>query len=59
MLDHHHAVAEVAQALEGLEQARVVALVQPDRGFVQHVHDTGQSRTDLAREPDALRFTAR
>jgi hypothetical protein len=37
VLDHDHGVAEVAQA-QGAEQAFVVALVQADRGFVEHVH---------------------
>ena len=37
VLDHDDGVAEVAQALEGFQQARVVALVQADRGLVEHV----------------------
>ena len=43
VLDHDHGVAEVAQALEGLEQARVVALVQADRRLVEHVEHAGQA----------------
>ena len=39
------------------EQALVVALVQADRRLVEDVHDTDQTRTDLARKPDALRLT--
>ena len=35
MLDHQHGVADVAQALQRLEQARVVALVQADRRLVE------------------------
>ena len=54
MLDHDHRVAEVAQLLQGLQQAGVVALVQADGGFVQHVHDAGQARADLAGQADAL-----
>ncbi len=42
VLDDDDGVAEVAQPLEGFEQARVVALVQADRGFVQHVEHAGQ-----------------
>jgi hypothetical protein len=56
VLDHDDAVAEIAQVLERREQAIVVALVQADRGLVQHVHHAGQPRADLRREPDALRF---
>ena len=58
MLDHDHRVAEIAQALEGLEQALVVALVQPDRGLVQDVEHAGEARADLRGEPDALALAA-
>ncbi len=58
VLDHDHRVAEVAQVLERVEQACVVALVQADRRFVQHVHDAGQAGADLRREADALRLAA-
>ena len=37
MLDDEHGVAEVAQALEGFEQAVVVLLVEADRGLVEDV----------------------
>ena len=47
VLDHDHRVAEIAQALEGFQQPRVVALMQADRGFVQHVEHAGQARADL------------
>jgi hypothetical protein len=59
VLDHDHRVAQVAQALQRLDQALVVALVQPDRGLVEHVHHAGQAGADLARKADALRFAAR
>ena len=39
------------------QKPRVVALVQPDGGFVQDVHDPHQSGTDLACQPDALCFS--
>jgi glutathione S-transferase len=42
-----------------LDQPIVVALVQPDRGLVEHVHDAGQARTDLRGQPDALRLAPR
>ncbi len=51
--------AEVAQALQRLEQALVVALVQADRGLVEHVEDTGEARADLGGETDALALAAR
>ena len=43
VLDHDHGVAEVAQALEGFEQAGIVALVQADRRFVQHIEHAGEA----------------
>ena len=58
MFDHNHAVAQIAQAFEGGEQAVIVALVQADGGFVQNVHHAGQAAADLAGEADALSFAA-
>ena len=58
MLHHEHAVAEIAQRLQRLEQPRIVALVQADGGLVQHIEHTGEARADLRGEPDALAFAA-
>ena len=59
VLDHDHGVADVAQVRQRRQQARVVALVQPDRGLVEDVHHADQAGTDLARQADALRLAAR
>src|SRR5467141_275125 len=59
VLDYDDSVAEVAQVLERGEEAGVVALVQADRGLVEHVHDAGEPRADLAGEADTLRLAAR
>jgi hypothetical protein len=59
MLDDDHGVAEVAQALQRFEQPVVVALVQADRGLVEHVEHAGQARADLRGEADALALAAR
>ena len=59
VLDHEHGVADVAQVLERLQQARVVALVQADGGLVQHVEHAGEARADLRGQPDALALAAR
>ena len=59
VLDHDHGVAEVAQALQRFEQARIVALVQADRRLVEHVEHAGQARADLRGEADALALAAR
>src|SRR6476659_1341138 len=33
-------------------------MMQPDRGLVEHVEDSAQTRADLRRQPDALTFSA-
>ena len=59
VLDDDHGVADVAQVLERLEQARVVALVQADGRLVEHVEHAGEPGADLRGEPDALALAAR
>ena len=56
MFDHDHRVTQVAQSRQRAEQALIVALMQSDRGFVEHVHHADQARTDLAGQTDALCF---
>ncbi len=43
VLDHQHGVPQVAQALEALEQTGVVALMQADGRFVEHIEDAGKA----------------
>src|SRR5690606_37668616 len=59
VLDDDNRIAEIAQAAQGLEQAGIVALMQADRGLVEHIKHAGESRADLAGEPDALALAAR
>ena len=59
VLDHDHGVAEVAQPLQRFQKPRVVALMQPDRGLVEHIENAGQAGADLRGEPDALALAAR
>ena len=47
VLDDDDGVAEVAQVLEGIEKAPVVALMQTDRRLVQYVKDASETRADL------------
>ena len=47
------------QAAQRAEQALIVALVQADRGLVQHIEHARQARADLTREPDALALATR
>ena len=56
MLDHDDGVAQVTQAEEGVEQAVVVPLMQPDTGFIKNVEDSHQAGADLGSEADALAF---
>ena len=58
VLDDDDAVAQVAQAAQGGDEPVVVALVQADAGFVEHVEHARQPRADLRGEADALRFAA-
>src|SRR5262249_57225073 len=53
-----HGVAQVAQALEGLQQPAVIALVQTDRRLVEDVEHADQAGADLSREADSLAFAA-
>ena len=58
MLDDHDGVAEVAQAFEGADEARVVALVETDAGLIKDVHDADEAGADLGGEADALGLAA-
>ena len=58
VLDDDHGVAGVAQVLQRGQQPVVVALVQADRGLVEHVEHAGEAAADLAREADALALAA-
>jgi hypothetical protein len=58
VLDYNNGVAEIAQPLQRVQQPRIVALVQADRGFVQHIEHAGQPRADLRRQADALALAA-
>ena len=43
MFHHQHGVAHVAQRLQRVEQPRIVALMQADRGLVQHIEHAGEA----------------
>ena len=59
VLHHDQGVAEVAQVDQRVQEALVVALMQPDGRFVEDVQHADQGRADLGGQPDALRFAAR
>ena len=58
VLDDDHGVAEITKSGERVDQAAVVALMEPDRGFVEDVQGADESGADLRREADSLCFTA-
>ncbi len=59
MFDHDHGVIQIAQAHQRADQTVVIALMQANRRFVQHIHHAGQTRTDLRSQPNPLRLAAR
>ena len=58
VLDDDHGVAQVAQPLQGGDQAVVVARVQADRRLVEDVEHADQPAADLAGQADALGLAA-
>ena len=58
MLHHKHRVAQIAQRFQRVQQAAVVARVQANRRFIEHVEHAAQPRTNLRGQPDALRLAA-
>lgn len=42
VLDHHEGVAAVAELVEAVEQAVVVAVVQPDGRLIEHVEHAAE-----------------
>src|SRR5258708_39022600 len=58
VLDDEHGVAEIAELLEGAEEAIVVTGVQADGRLVENVQDAAEARKDLRGQTDALRLAA-
>jgi hypothetical protein len=58
VLDDDHGVADVAQPLDRRDHLDVVFGMQPDAGLVEDVEHPHQARSDLRRQPDALRLAA-
>ena len=59
VLHHEHGIAEIPQVGQRAQEALVVALMQADGRFVEDVHHTHQAGTNLARQANTLRLTAR
>ena len=58
MFYHQHAVPQVTQMVEGLEQPPVIPLVEADTGLVQNIKDPYQPAADLGGQPYTLGFPA-
>src|SRR5262249_16808125 len=58
VFDDEHRVTDVAKVLEQTNQPLVVARVQSDRWFVEHVKRADQGGAEVGGELDALRFSA-
>ena len=58
VFDDEHCVADVAQVFEQANEAIVVARVQTDRRFVEHVERADERRAEIGCELDALSFAA-
>jgi hypothetical protein len=59
VLHHDDRIAGVAQFLQSVYQALVVALMQTDAGLVQNVEHTHKLRTYLRGKADSLRLASR
>src|SRR6056300_995814 len=59
VFDDDNGVALIAQVFQCGQQTIIIALMQPDRWFIQHIKNTGQARSDLAGQSDPLAFAAR
>ena len=59
MLHDNDRITKVTQVFEGADQAVIIALVQTDGWFIQHIHDPHQSGPNLGGQANALGFSAR
>ena len=58
VLDDDQRISFVSKRGERFEQAKVVAWVQTDGWFIQHVKNAAQIRTKLRSQTDSLRLAA-
>ena len=58
MFDNNHCVALIAQVFQRLQQTVVVALMQADGRFVEHIKHPREPRPDLRGKTDTLAFPA-
>ena len=58
MFDDDHRIAQVAEPDQCFQKPSVVALMEADGRFVQHVHDARQTAADLGGQAYSLTLTA-
>ena len=58
VLDQQQRIAQIAKPLQGIQQAAVVAGVQADRRFVQHIEHAAKAAAHLCRQTDTLHLAA-
>ena len=58
MLDHHQGIALGGELAQRPQQHLVIARVQTDGGFVEHIAHALQIAAQLRRQTDALRLAA-
>ena len=58
MLHHKDGVAQITEALQGIDQLGIVSLVQTDAGLVKDIEHAHQGRADLGCQADALCLAA-
>jgi hypothetical protein len=59
MFNHNHRISQITQPGQCSQQTIIVTLMQANGGFIEDIHHTDQTGTDLAGQPDTLRFTTR
>ena len=59
VFDHDYGIPQRLESAKGGQEAIVVALVKSDGRFIQDIEHTTEPRTNLAGQPNALRFSAR
>ena len=58
MFNDQNGIAQVAQTFERFQQSCIIAWMQPNRRFIQHIQHADQPRADLCCQPNALRLAA-
>ena len=59
VFDDDNRIARVAEVGQRVDQFLIVPLVQPDRRFVEDIHNADEGASDLRGKPDPLRFASR